>query len=253
MNTKCRAAMMLMIAVLALGAGMASAQSDEGPILLPKPKPKPAAMLLVACDLACNWTLDGEAQGRIAAGGSAKMKVELGEHIVIAVTEDGLDKVQQLTEVKAAGQKVVSLALQPVRDARLKAKQQARDNDARAEAAGLIWTDPATGLMWTKKDNGSKVNWQEAVNYCQNLQLAGHSDWRLPAIDELQGIYDKNANVGGLHVKGNLQLTDWQWSSSEENASAGAWVAAFGGRDYFSTQFALSSFERALCVRRSGE
>jgi S1-C subfamily serine protease len=108
------------------------AQQDEGPILRPKTPPaKPAAAtLLVLCDLACNWKLDGEAKGRIEAGGSAKANVVLGQHMVAATTEDGLDKIQQLTEVKAAEQSVVNLELQPVRDARIKTEQEAKDKAA---------------------------------------------------------------------------------------------------------------------------
>jgi hypothetical protein len=52
-------------------------------------KAKPAgATLLVMCDLACDWKLDGEAKGLIDAGGSAKAKVEFGQHLVIATTEE---------------------------------------------------------------------------------------------------------------------------------------------------------------------
>jgi serine/threonine-protein kinase len=29
----------------------------------------------------------------------------------------------------------------------------------------VAWTDPATGLMWTKKDNGKDMNWQQATDY----------------------------------------------------------------------------------------
>jgi hypothetical protein len=110
---------------MAFAAVPGMAQQDEGPILLPKKQEvKPAgATMLVLCDLACNWKLDGEAKGRIDAGGSAKAKVELGRHLVVAVTEDGLDQVKQLSEVKTPGQTIVSLALEPVRDARLKAEQ----------------------------------------------------------------------------------------------------------------------------------
>ncbi len=268
----------VLAAVFAVAALSALAQQDEGPILLPKPKPaaKPAATLLVMCDLACNWKLDGEAKGRIDAGGAAKAKVELGEHLVVVTTEDGLDKVQQLTEAKAAGQKVVSLELQPVRDARLKAEQEARDKAAREErdkaareqqekeqerqeraardeAAKLIWTDPETGLMWTRKDNGSNVTWRQAMDYCENLYLAGHSGWRLPTIDELQDIYDPNANVGGRHVKGNMRLSGWEWSRSEGDAVGKAWAFGFGSGRRYPGPLDLSNNESALCVRRPGE
>ena len=131
--------------LLALVIGVATlpalSQQDEGPILRPKPKPQPKparATLLVMCDLACNWKLDGEVKGRIDAGGSAKAKVEPGQHVVVAVTEDGADPVKQLTNVEEKGQTVVSLDLSPIRDARIKAEQQARekaDHEARDKAA----------------------------------------------------------------------------------------------------------------------
>ena len=287
-------------AAMGVAAVQGIAQQDEGPILRPKPKPMPGAAptLLVTCDLACNWKLDGEAQGRIAARGSSKSKVETGEHVVAAATEEGLDKIQQLTEVKGGGQTVVSLELQPVRDARLKAEQEVADTAGREKAARertqqeaadkaareraqqeaadkaagekaqkdadtrLTSTDPATGLMWAKKDNGSDVTWQQATDYCRNLELAGHSDWRLPTIEELPGIYDPNANAVGLylgdsstwHAKGNLQLSGWEWSSSPGKASGQAWQFSFhDGRRWSLLLGDSYSFTRAICVRRSGE
>ncbi len=237
------------------------------------------------CDLACNWKLDGVAKGRIEAGGSAKAKVEPGQHVVAAATEDGADQVQQLSEVKSGEQTVVSIELIPVRNARLKTEQQARDKVAQQarnkaiqeasdkaaleaqekaalEDAGKIWTDPETRLMWTKKDNGSDVNWQKATNYCHNLRLAGYSDWRLPTIDELSDIYDPKVNVAGQmgsgsqatwHVKGNLQLSGWQWSNTQGNASWQAWLFLFANGERYSSPLLGSGLDRALCVRSSGQ
>ncbi len=127
-----------------------------------------------------------------------------------------------------------------------------------------VWTDPATGLIWTKNDNDSDVNWNQASAYCANLRLGGNSDWRLPTIDELQGIYDPSISVtvpcgnGGsctetYHVKGNLKLSGWQWSRSAGNSSGEAWHFNFysGGRG--SDLLNCNRFDRALCVRCSGE
>jgi hypothetical protein len=213
----------------------------------------------VTCDLACNWKLDDRTQGRIAAGGTAKAFVEPGAVFrVEATTEDGADKTGWTARVEAA-RTDVNLQLRPVRDARLKAEQEAR-----AEAAGLVWTDPATRLMWAKKDNGSDVTWQQAMDYCRNLKLAGHSDWRLPIIDELQGIYDHNINVPGhyadgkaviWHVKGNLHLSGDLWSNSQGNASGEAWTIQLikGHRESALLSYGATFSIRALCVRRSGE
>jgi len=112
------------------------------------------------------------------------------------------------------------------------------------------WTDPATGLMWAKKDNGKDVNWQQATDYCRNLQLAGNSDWRLPTIDELQGIYDPSGNIYGEPVKGNLRLSGWvEWSSSTGGTSAWDFIFSTGARS--STYLDYSSYFRARCVRGS--
>jgi hypothetical protein len=272
----------------------ALAQQDDVPILHPKNQTtKPAsATLLVTCDLACNWTLDGEAKGRIDAGGSIKAKVELGQHVVVATTEDSLDKVENEIEIKTPGQTIVHIALQPIRDVRLKAEQQARDKAdqeardkaareqrekdrqerervAREEAARPTWTDPATGLIWAKKDNDSNVTWQQADTYCRSLRLAGYSDWRLPTIDELHGIYDSSANAPGqmdigspghpwvqpmtFLVKGNLQLSGVEWSSSQGDVWGEVWSFGFNGNLRQSNPRGLHYYLRALCVRRSRE
>ncbi|MBN2806426.1 MAG: DUF1566 domain-containing protein [Prolixibacteraceae bacterium] len=51
-------------------------------------------------------------------------------------------------------------------------------------------SDLATGLMWMKADNGKGVNWEDALDYAENLDFAGYSDWRLPNVKELQSIVD---------------------------------------------------------------
>jgi serine/threonine-protein kinase len=119
-----------------------------------------------------------------------------------------------------------------------------------ASQSAQTWTDPATGLMWTKKDNGKDVTWQQAKEYCRNLQLDGYSDWRLPTFDELQGIYDANANVDGFHVKGNLQLSGgWPWSSSPGDTSGQAWAFDYGSGVRLSRVLGFGNSNRALCVR----
>ncbi|WP_432798509.1 Lcl domain-containing protein [Poriferisphaera sp. WC338] len=51
-------------------------------------------------------------------------------------------------------------------------------------------TDKATGLIWAQNDSGEPMPWQEALKYCEQLKLAGHTDWRLPNAKELQSIVD---------------------------------------------------------------
>ena len=51
-------------------------------------------------------------------------------------------------------------------------------------------SDYATGLMWQKADDGIARDWEAALAYSENLELAGYSDWRLPNAKELQSIVD---------------------------------------------------------------
>ena len=39
--------------------------------------------------------------------------------------------------------------------------------------------------MWQKGDNGTEVTFDEAQEYCKNLRLGDHADWRLPKADEV--------------------------------------------------------------------
>ena len=54
-------------------------------------------------------------------------------------------------------------------------------------------TDNSTALIWSKSDNGSGLNWEEALDwvYQKNQEnYLGHNDWRLPNAKELQSIVD---------------------------------------------------------------
>ncbi len=53
-------------------------------------------------------------------------------------------------------------------------------------------TDLASGLMWQKADDGISRNWEESLQYAEELELAGKNDWRLPNAKELQSIVDYN-------------------------------------------------------------
>ena len=49
-------------------------------------------------------------------------------------------------------------------------------------------TDVETGLMWQKATAPGTYLWEEALDYSENLTLAGYDDWRLPNIKELTSL-----------------------------------------------------------------
>lgn len=52
-------------------------------------------------------------------------------------------------------------------------------------------TDAVAALMWQQGEGGLKA-WADAIAYCGSLSLGGHSDWRLPDINELKSLIDDN-------------------------------------------------------------
>jgi len=92
--------------------------------------------------------------------------------------------------------------------------------------------DLATGLMWIKDPVqaglGSPMYWYDAINACENLDFAGHDDWRLPNINELMSIVDHSRYNPAFDTLFFTPLPDtWTpyWSSTT-NASwpDGAWA-----------------------------
>lgn len=151
------------------------------------------------------------------------------------------------------------------------AQSSTAEKDATQEMqARDYWIDPSTGLMWAAKDNGNDITWGKAIKYCSNLRLAGYSDWRLPTVDELEGIYDGSgfaapppANGGEWALagkaKGRVLLTgSLEWSSSRVLDDRGrrtgyAWQFDFPHGRRWHEPLGYYGSKRALCVRRSGE
>jgi len=98
-------------------------------------------------------------------------------------------------------------------------------------------TDNLTGLMWTKNANlpGGTTNWQQALDYANNLTLAGHSDWRLPNVNELESLINANEanSATWLNAQGftNVQATYYWSSTSDAYLPDCAWIVGmwYGG------------------------
>ena len=75
--------------------------------------------------------------------------------------------------------------------------------------------------MWTIKDSGARITWQQANQYARQLRLGGYSDWRLPTIDELEKLYDpKGGNK--YNIRKPFRLTgDRVWSSTKKGVRRG--------------------------------
>ena len=98
-------------------------------------------------------------------------------------------------------------------------------------------TDTCTGLMWQQETadvdgNGSigdedRLNWQGILQYCESLDFAGHTDWRLPNVRELQSVVDYGRFCPAIDPVFGA-VSDWYWSSSTGAGYPGrAWGVIF--------------------------
>ena len=73
-------------------------------------------------------------------------------------------------------------------------------------------------LQWSNR-SPDKMNWPKAIEYCRNLNEGGHSDWRLPDIDELRTLIKNcpNTEPGGecKVSEKNSCLTEKCWNPNK--------------------------------------
>ena len=75
--------------------------------------------------------------------------------------------------------------------------------------------DKATGLMWQKGGSKKKIGYNTALKYLEDINaqsLAGHSDWRIPTVDELASLNLKQGAKKNLHLSpkfGTKQYRCW--------------------------------------------
>jgi len=97
------------------------------------------------------------------------------------------------------------------------------NNFSESTESADINVDAATGLEWTRSDSGISLDWDEALDYCNDLELGGYSDWKLPDAHELQSIVDYSRSPDGTgtpaidalfeskQIENEAGDVDWGW------------------------------------------
>ena len=109
-------------------------------------------------------------------------------------------------------------------------------------------TDARTGLMWQQHTVRQTTTWQQAIAYCENLTLAGYSDWRLPNRNELQTLVDYNRFNPTIDTTyfPNTVSSDY-WSSTTYQDDPGlAWGVNFYDGNVFGLNKSGSLYVRAV-------
>ncbi len=99
--------------------------------------------------------------------------------------------------------------------------------------------------------NTQTINWHSmqnnitsAASKCSELEYFGHSDWYLPARDELLALYDAREYLGNFAADGDLAK---YWSSTEID-SAKAYAVDFTNGEYMAQSKNLQW--RCRCIRK---
>ena len=91
-------------------------------------------------------------------------------------------------------------------------------------------TDNCTGLMWQQEAaDDDPRDWRQALDYCENLEFAGHDDWRLPNVRELQSIVDYGRSDPAIDPVFGAFSSDYFSSTSGHSATHFAWAVGFDG------------------------
>ena len=88
-------------------------------------------------------------------------------------------------------------------------------------------TDTSTGLMWQQAGPSNEMNWEQALAYCEELNLGGYTDWRMPAKKALRSLVDFSRVDPAINTTyfpdtimsfywsstTNVYLTDYAWGA----------------------------------------
>ena len=114
--------------------------------------------------------------------------------------------------------------------------------------------DSHNGQLWTRQDNQFNINWKSAEAYCEALAL-DDGGWRLPALSELEGLYDKTKTLMVACGRSTCEVTPlfslssfWFWSSDQTKTNeTWGFNLAIGVRNAIPVSH--SEVRRVLCVK----
>lgn len=109
-------------------------------------------------------------------------------------------------------------------------------------------TDNATGRMWMQATAEDKMNWPDALAWCESLSLAGYDDWRLPTIKEIESIVNdvnEELAINSNYFSDTMPSNYWSSTTRDEDP-AYAWHVSFSGIKYGYSYKTYAYYVRAV-------
>jgi hypothetical protein len=106
-----------------------------------------------------------------------------------------------------------------------------------------------TDLAWQQQNDSIARNWEEAIDYCENLSLGNKDDWRLPNARELITIVDYTTYSPSINVDVFTNTySSYYWSSTTHSEyTNSAWYVRFDAGYSLSSEKSEKHYVR--CVR----
>lgn len=116
-------------------------------------------------------------------------------------------------------------------------------------------TDTVTGLVWqqgdSQNDSGGR-SWEDALDYCECLNLAERSDWRLPNVRELESLTDVDRYDPAIDPLFDCRSSGYWSSSTGAYYPDFAWVVYFDDGDVDGYYKTTGNYVRCVRSRPSG-
>jgi hypothetical protein len=110
-------------------------------------------------------------------------------------------------------------------------------------------TDPAAGLMWQNSGHRAAVTYisaQALINRLNKEKFAGHSDWRLPTLEELASLM-QSPRTDGLYLAPIWDHRPLCWSADAyPDAPISSWYAVFSDGTLSWASHPFTFFVRAV-------
>jgi len=115
-------------------------------------------------------------------------------------------------------------------------------------------TDNATGLMWQQATAPGTYTWEQALTYCENLNLASYDDWRLPNTNEIQSIVDYsryNPSIDTMYFPDTAASFYWSSTTNVPNTNSACYVYFYYGTVNYSNK-SYNDYVRAVRAGQCG-
>ncbi len=116
---------------------------------------------------------------------------------------------------------------------------------------GIIY-DTLTGLTWQNDETLKySLSWENAVKKCETSLIAGFYDWRLPNVNELASIVEREVDNSSFNIKENILKHNDKAFWSSTSGFSGHEDAWYITKDYIEKNSKAARYN-VRCVRDSG-